>query len=278
MGVPVVTKIPGVTLDNAFAYLKLPLSSWDAREAIGHLGLQPIYASLTWLDLRNSTRLVFDSNHSMRSAERYYRIRFRDRSNVARNFVSIDQTKDVNNTPTNQIIFVGRLIALKGVLDLIIAFSILSGKPEFAKWKLLLIGDGPLRAKVEHKIDQLDLRRNVYVLGQVDFSEVLRRERESHLLVHPSYVESNSVALAEAMAIGLPVVVPYEPWAVEQTQNYHSKAYFTLGDASDMARAIEAATKMRVQTSLPQAKGDKGHLLNEILSEAVREMTIKLAR
>lgn len=69
---------------------------------------------------------------------------------------------------------------------------------------ILIVGDGPKRADIEKKIEQLDLAETVFLLGYRD--DVPRVMAASDLLVLPSYREGTPYVIMEAMAAGLPVV------------------------------------------------------------------------
>jgi glycosyltransferase involved in cell wall biosynthesis len=267
-GVPTVTKVPGLTLSNMFAYLRLPLNAVNPLELFAHFGLQPVYSYLTWLDLRNSTKLVFDSDLSLRRAESFYKIPVRAKSVVISNLAGEFLLRTPRREPKKQVIFVGRLIALKGILDLLEAFSLVVGNSEFADWKLVVLGDGPLRAKVSRRIQELNLKENVTLMGWVDSTEVRKYAAESYLLVHPSYTESDSVTVAEAMALGLPIVVPSEPWASDQTRDYPLRFFFKLGDTHGLARAIENAIRLQLRR-VPWARANsQGDALWAVLQQA----------
>ncbi|MGH8952483.1 MAG: glycosyltransferase family 4 protein [Acidimicrobiia bacterium] len=98
------------------------------------------------------------------------------------------------------ILFVGRITEEKGVMDLVDAW----GKSDRPGLDLVVIGDGPLledvRARAGHGVE---------VLGALPRTEVRRRMLGARALVLPSrWFEGMPMVLLEAMAAGLPVVVP----------------------------------------------------------------------
>lgn len=70
--------------------------------------------------------------------------------------------------------------------------------------KLVLIGDGPDRLKLEKDIETLNLERNVLVLGKSEY--VSKWYNAFDLFLFPSRFEGISVALLEAQANGLPIL------------------------------------------------------------------------
>lgn len=101
----------------------------------------------------------------------------------------------------NIIINVGRLVTKKGQNYLIESFSRLKNIDD---WKLVLLGEGPLRNDLEKKIIELKLEDKVILKGKV--KDVDQWLNKSSIFAFPSILEGFPNALAEAMAIGLPCV------------------------------------------------------------------------
>jgi L-malate glycosyltransferase len=71
-------------------------------------------------------------------------------------------------------------------------------------FELVLVGDGPLRAELEHYAEQLGIRGRVQFLGdRRDIPVILA---SLHVTVLPSASESLSNAILESMAAGVPVI------------------------------------------------------------------------
>lgn len=91
---------------------------------------------------------------------------------------------------------------VKRIQDLVHAMSIVVKRAPGAR--LMLVGDGPERHRIERLIDHLDLRRNVLVTGfRRDIANLLRF---SDVAVLCSETESAPLTLLECMSSGLPVV------------------------------------------------------------------------
>lgn len=101
----------------------------------------------------------------------------------------------------NEIVFLGRLDDQKNPLLLIRSLSILH---ERAKFKLTMIGDGPMRHEVAQEIEKHGLERSVEIMGYVtDPRPFLARAK---VLVLSSKYEGFPNAILEAMSCGCPVV------------------------------------------------------------------------
>lgn len=72
------------------------------------------------------------------------------------------------------------------------------------KYKLVLIGDGLLKSKIECKIEELELSDNIYLLGNID--NVSDYYNVFDLFVLPSLFEGLPVVGIEAQANGIPCI------------------------------------------------------------------------
>ncbi|WP_180073931.1 MULTISPECIES: glycosyltransferase [unclassified Acinetobacter] len=97
------------------------------------------------------------------------------------------------------VIFVGRLVPIKQVDHAIKAFSMsnLSGK-------MAIVGDGSERQKLEALTKELNISDRVDFLGWVDEPHTLMLQ--SKCLVMCSLYEGSPVTLAEAIALGVPII------------------------------------------------------------------------
>jgi len=106
---------------------------------------------------------------------------------------------------------VSRLDGKKGVDVTIKAFSRYRNECDPTA-RLLIAGDGPLRAELEQLAASLDLARNIGFIGSVGYRRYLELLQSADVFVHPSNVAENGdmegipTAICEAMACGLPVL------------------------------------------------------------------------
>lgn len=101
----------------------------------------------------------------------------------------------------NWVIGLGRLSYEKGFDRLVEAFAMIKNRNE---WRLVLVGDGPMRTQLEQQVENLGIKDRVDFLGQRrDVDELLAK---SKLFVIPSRCEGFPNALAEAMASPLPCI------------------------------------------------------------------------
>jgi len=125
---------------------------------------------------------------------------------VIPNAVDPARLDSVNKTPIQApapyLIAVGRLHPQKGFDALIEAFSLLGAS--LAGYRLLIIGEGSERSKLELLIERLGLSDRVILMGFMENpTELVRR---AVLFVLSSRVEGSSNALIEALSVGTPVL------------------------------------------------------------------------
>jgi len=102
------------------------------------------------------------------------------------------------------ILFVGRLEKRKGLGDLLRAYRALSSRVH--NTRLIIVGDGPLRGRVESYIARHRLD-NVVMAGYVPNSVKPRYYNSADIFCAPATgAESFGIVLLEALASGLPVV------------------------------------------------------------------------
>ncbi|MEL7645826.1 MAG: glycosyltransferase family 4 protein [Anaerolineaceae bacterium] len=104
----------------------------------------------------------------------------------------------------NQVLFVGSLIERKGPLYLLQAMRLVHQALPDAK--LVLVGEGDQRARLEQYITENEMADYVRLAGTQAQSAVAALMRESRLFVLPSIEEGQGVVLMEALASGTPCV------------------------------------------------------------------------
>ena len=132
-------------------------------------------------------------------------------------------------------LFVGRLGHEKGVLSLLRAWA---DVPELA---LKIVGDGPVRAKVESEIARAGDGR-VELLGRRPRDEVVSLMKEARFLVFPSeWYEGFPMTIAEAFACGVPVLTSGIGSLREIVRDGVFGRHFEPGDPSGLAAAVRWA-------------------------------------
>lgn len=125
-------------------------------------------------------------------------------------FIGIDREsfRPAEERPEKLVLFVGRLVAKKGCIHLLHAMRQVQDEEPSAR--LLIVGDGPLRALLEKSARELRLQAEF--LGSQPSSVVRESIRRASLLCIPSITapdgggEGLGMVILEAQAMGRPVV------------------------------------------------------------------------
>lgn len=129
-----------------------------------------------------------------------------DKMRVLPNFVSdplegLQTSSDLNSPPT--FLFVGRLSAEKGIMNLLSAWSFVSE----LDWRLQIVGEGLLLPDIQRFIQEKSLT-NVQLLGHKPKPEVQTLIQTAHVVVVPSICyETFGLSTIEAWGNGKPVIV-----------------------------------------------------------------------
>ena len=101
---------------------------------------------------------------------------------------------------------VGRMDDANNDMTLVEAFLrlISSQHPAHARLRLMIIGDGPMRAECQAMLERAGAAHRAWLPGER--ADLARLLRVMDLMVLPALAESSGNALLEAMATGLPVV------------------------------------------------------------------------
>jgi colanic acid/amylovoran biosynthesis glycosyltransferase len=134
----------------------------------------------------------------------------------------------------NQLLFVGRVAAVKGLSILLEAVAKLEGGVT-----LNIAGDGPDRALLEEKVRALNISSRVKFLGYQSQEQVRKLLKQTDLFVMSSFAEGVPVVLMEAMAAGVPVVATRIAGIPELVHDGHSGLLVSPGDVNGMTVAVD---------------------------------------
>jgi glycosyltransferase involved in cell wall biosynthesis len=130
---------------------------------------------------------------------------------------------------------IGQLIPRKG--HHILLDGLPSLKNKFKDIRVLIVGSGPHRSRLEAQVRKLDLGGCVQFMGfRSDISTILRA---SDMLVHPALREGFANVGLQAMASGIPVVTTSVGGMPEMVQHEITGLVVPPGDSKSLAQAIE---------------------------------------
>jgi glycosyltransferase involved in cell wall biosynthesis len=134
------------------------------------------------------------------------------------------------------ILAVGRLSKEKAHIDLIAAFSGLRKSTPAVNAKLMIVGEGPERRRLEAAADSFGCRERVVFTGQS--SEVWPFYSAADVFVLPSHSEGSPNVLLEAMAGGIPIVATEVGGVPEMVEQNQSALLVPANDPPALAAAI----------------------------------------
>lgn len=147
----------------------------------------------------------------------------------------MDPALTQNVVRTKRVVGVGRLTGQKNFALLIESFA--KAAPEFPEYSLTIYGEGPLRTALQQQIDAAGLTDRIRLPGAVQ--DVFAKIADAGLFVMSSDYEGFPNALAEAMALGLPVISTDFPTGVaRELIGPDNGRIVPVGDAGAMAAAI----------------------------------------
>lgn len=152
-----------------------------------------------------------------------------DRMTLRGNALAVDP--GVGDGGGGYALYVGRLTREKGIGTLLSAWR------QYAPRRLLVVGDGELRASLERETRGLP----VQFLGLLPVDQVLGLMKRAALLVIPSECfEGFPRVFGEALATGTPVLASRIGGLAELLADGRSGRTFTAGDAGDLARQAKS--------------------------------------
>jgi len=137
-----------------------------------------------------------------------------------------------NDGPLN-VVCVGRLSAEKGHLGLLEGFA--EAQKQAPALRLTFVGDGPLRSRIESRIEELGLCRSVTLAGFAAEREALHQISRGDIVVLASFMEGIPVVLMEAMTLRVPVLAPRLAGIPELIEDGVSGLLFHPADWDELA-------------------------------------------
>ncbi len=143
-------------------------------------------------------------------------------------------------------LFVGRLDQQKGIFDLLTVAENLREQIPHLKW--MIAGEGPLKIEMEARIEKMNLRGCVHLLGRR--SDIAELMKTADLFVFPSRWEGMPNVILEAMAARLPII-SYDVEGIDELLTDHqSGLVIPNGNIPEISKAIATlAQNPKLRTS-----------------------------
>lgn len=175
---------------------------------------------------------------------------------------------------TISILFVGNLIPLKGIDNLLEAVSEISKTRDTS---LTIVGRGRLENKLRKRANLLGLGGIVRFTGQIPFEQLLEEYRRADVFILPSHSEGFPRVVLEAFSQSLPVITT--PVGAQKTSltDMHHCMFTTPGNSDELAANI---LKLVGDKELAIGLGENGFNFAKTLfqNHPVNEFEIELKR
>lgn len=200
-----------------------------------------------WLLYRCADVVTANSPASITDMQRYVPAR-----RLVRVTNAVDLPRDAADPATaRDVLIVGRLIESKDPMAALEAF--VDADLAAAGWTLTFVGDGPLRAALAAAADRSEIGEAVRLVGFVDDPSAYYRR--AAVSVMTSRYEGSPNVVLEAMAAGLPNVVPDDLiGAVELVEDGVNGLIYRRESATGLAACLRAlAGDARLRTQMGRA-------------------------
>ncbi len=157
---------------------------------------------------------------------------------------------------SRQLLCVGRLCEQKGQLLLLEAFKLLRDGGGGVDCKLVLAGDGPMRADIERRIAEYKLDKAVEITGWVSGDQVKSLLLASRGMVLPSFAEGLPVVIMEALAMHRPVISTYVAGIPELI--HHGKTGWLIPPGDVVSLKLAMSELLENSTNALDSMGENG--------------------
>lgn len=134
--------------------------------------------------------------------------------------------------------------------------ALAAARAQGCDWKLLVIGDGPMRAAIERRIDELGLRERVRITGYLRDVRAEVAACDAVALVSTA-IETFSIAALEAMAMGKPMIMSDIGGAREQVVPGENGWLFAPGDVAALTECLKQAADRAKLSAMGRAARDR---------------------
>lgn len=162
------------------------------------------------------------------------------------------QEKEIKDSRSKNILFVGKLDHIKGILQFIECLSLLKER----NWMAEIIGEGNLRKDATTLVHKLGLNDRVHFFGNLSKEELNKHYASCAMVVIPSIVpESFGLVGIEAMSFGKPVVA-FDSGGIEEWLVHNETGFLVRrGNVRELADRI---SQLLEDASLAKKMGIKG--------------------
>jgi len=147
----------------------------------------------------------------------------------------VDEVRTTSDSPL-RVVFTGRIVARKGVADLLMAWKRLNDTDHLAGSTLEIVGEGEDEPRLRGLVAEYEIESSVRFLGYR--SDIPSMLVGADVFMLPSYAEGNSNSIIEGMAAGLPVVSTDVGGSAMLVGEDGARWIVSAGDVDGMVRCL----------------------------------------
>jgi len=223
-----------------------------------------IFYLLTNFVLARADQIIFNA-HILRDIYIKHRKIDKNKTTVIKN---IKPLIDNSYQPRSQkdyvnILFIGRLVAFKNLLNLIRAFADL--KSDWPKKVTLEIGgQGPEKEKLENYVRGEKMADKVKILPKLSHQEVIKKIQQSDIIAVISLTEVNAHFAAEALTLNKPIILTKESESYYCGDKNDLIYYVNPFDLTEITKTIELCLRTLFNGHHYQTKGAGDRIIWDI--------------
>jgi glycosyltransferase involved in cell wall biosynthesis len=165
------------------------------------------------------------------------------------NYPKIELSEAFKKNPQKNVIYLGAMTKIRGIIELIKAFAVISKK--YPRWRLYMVGKASppsFGKEIEELISELALRENIKLIPWVPYEEKERFSSEASIGIVTYLPYSNNTSclpnkLFEYMLVGLPVIASNFPLYREVVDGNNCGLIVDPSKPEEIAEAIEYLIK-----------------------------------
>ena len=186
---------------------------------------------------RRYTKIIVNSNYTRKVIQTLYGLKHQ--ITVAYPGIEIGQQNKncVNYSSNNYILAIGAMIPMKNHINLLRAYHQLPPKYR-STLKLVIIGDGPLKEKIQSLADKLGLN-NLIFQSHVDEQELTSYYKNCKFIVHLALHEPFGLVPIEAALFGKPSIVSNQGGTKEFIRHGENGFLVNPYDPKDVAKYMK---------------------------------------
>ncbi len=180
---------------------------------------------------RRAERLITNSGNTAALLQKCG-IAGKDKISVIRNGISLPAAEPC--LESGHVLYVGSIKKVKGPITFVKACHAVIKRDSGVK--VVICGDGIMRADIEKYIRDNGLGENFRLLGEIPSEKI--PYRDASVFVNSSIRESNSNSLLEALSFGIPVVATDNPGNRDILTELEGHRMVRVADSESMAQSI----------------------------------------